>query len=593
MKINQINTFNTPQKTALKTQNKAENNTLKQSEYSSCDIKSNYNLAFMGLFNSTPVFKDARVTSSTIEMVPNKEYLINEDSVLTVADSLIDLSSSEIKTRISALANGTHLIIGREAYAPSGLTPRVSRQHLRISRAKNGQLTACDLGSMNKSKILPNLITPDTSKPFTLQGGKSYVLPVNSYIKINETQINLENYRKEISKLKKGEEFLIGRDTDCQIQVSGNDISRKHASIQKFGNLILVKDLHSTNGTKFIGISLAKNQDFTDDYSNISEIKNLRKGIKTKVPNNSQLYLGSNFTIDLRNKNILELLDEKSVVKIGRSLDCDIIVPEFYACVSREHLILTKVGDEITATDLNSKNATQVVPAKKVKAFYNGANNIQLSQANIGDCYLLSTIYALSRNEIGAQILENMVKVDENGNYIVTFYNRSPILVAPDELDGQKSNEKEKRSVSGDLGVKAIERAYAKMLNHFRNNGQTMFMKIDEGGFPSNALKDLCGMKFKNHIVALTNIPELQRGITVLGRENYIINCTTPNCAPNKKFVDPEKRFIKSHAYSVGNINRDYKTIEIINPHNTKIRDIISWDEFSKYFDNIYVAKTC
>ena len=120
-----------------------------------------------------------------------------------------------------------------------------------------------------------------------------------------------------------------------------------------------------------------------------------------------------------------------------------------------------------------------------------------------------------------------------------------------------------------------------------------MFMKIDQGGFPSTALKDLCGMKFKNNIVATTNIPELLRGITILGRENYIVSCTTPNTGKYGRFVDKERRFIKSHAYSVGNINRDRKTIEIINPHNTKIRDIITWDEFSKHFDNIYVAKTC
>ena len=49
--------------------------------------------------------------------------------------------------------------------------------------------------------------------------------------------------------------------------------------------------------------------------------------------------------------------------------------------------------------------------------------------------------------------------------------------------------------------------------------------------------------------------------------------------------MDKKYRFIGEHAYSVGNIDAQNRLIEIINPHNTKKSEVISWDEFKQYFD--------
>lgn len=58
-----------------------------------------------------------------------------------------------------------------------------------------------------------------------LAGGKKWLLPVDTY------------------------PFIIGRGTDCDLQISSRHISKHHAEINKFGSTITVRDLGSTNGT--------------------------------------------------------------------------------------------------------------------------------------------------------------------------------------------------------------------------------------------------------------------------------------------------------------------------------------------------------
>ena len=597
MKIRFINNENIINVPATQKEEKAKNVECKKVQNSCSSLLSNYNIAFSGLFGlkkEEPIFADARKTSITLPMMPQKEYLIEQDAVLSLGGAIVDLHSPEYKNKIDTLQNGESFIIGRAGYGGSTLLSYVSKEHIKITKKKNGQITACDLNSKNGSYIRTNLIfLTEQQGPKSLEAGKNYIIPINSYVVIGNTTLDFEKIRKNIEALKDGEFITIGRGQNNSIVINDNSVSQSHLKIEKYGDCMAIKDLHSTNGTRLVGASPTQKAEFEEDYSHIYDKTSLKRGVKTKIPNNSQLYLGNNFTIDVRNQNILKVLEEKGTVKIGRSPYCDIVVPEFYSSVSREHLVLSKVENEIVATDLNSRNATEVIPANKVKAFYNGANNIELSQANIGDCYLLSTIYSLSRNNLGAQILENMVQVDKDGNYIVTFYNRSPIVVRPDELDGQTRKSDKKNSVSGDLGVKAIERAYAKMLLPFSGIGPTMFLNIDNGGYPSNALKDLAGIDSKKHTVRKTDINALFTSLIYSGRDNFIITCTTPNIAKYDKYVDKQGRFIKNHAYSIGSIDINKQTVEIINPHNTKVSNVISWKEFESLFDYIYTAQSC
>ncbi len=185
-----------------------------------------------------------------------------------------------------------------------------------------------------------------------------------------------------------------------------------------------------------------------------------------------------------------------------------------------------------------------------------------------------------------------MVSVDSLGNYLVKFNNYPTIYVRPDELDGQKNSEgKQKISVSGDLGIKAIERAYAKMIKS-PCPGETMFMNIDAGGCSDNALKKLTGINSAQYEPKKTDIFALFDKIAKKGIKNYIITCSTPDKGFYNGYVDIHKKFISQHSYAIEYIDAQNRRVGIINPHNTHYTYDISWNEFKKYFDRLYVAET-
>ncbi|MCH8830076.1 MAG: FHA domain-containing protein [Planctomycetes bacterium] len=51
-----------------------------------------------------------------------------------------------------------------------------------------------------------------------------------------------------------GEEAVIGRDDDCQVRLTSQEISRRHCRIVMTGETIVVTDLGSRNGTKVNGV---------------------------------------------------------------------------------------------------------------------------------------------------------------------------------------------------------------------------------------------------------------------------------------------------------------------------------------------------
>lgn len=62
------------------------------------------------------------------------------------------------------------------------------------------------------------------------------------------------NYEYELIK----DEILIGRVAECDVQLNGQSISRKHARIFKEGPFYFVEDLNSTNGTILNGIKISE-----------------------------------------------------------------------------------------------------------------------------------------------------------------------------------------------------------------------------------------------------------------------------------------------------------------------------------------------
>ncbi len=564
------------------------------------------NLSFKGesLLNAQTLLTD-------INMIPYQEYLIDENTVFESSGFKIDLASEDLQNRIKYLRANESLIIGNEAIRTRNMPNTISRRHLRISKNRYGELSACDLNSLNGTKIKANIQTiyPNQGKQ-KLESGQYYLLPKNAVISAYNEKIHLSNYGNKINSLAPNEKLIIGRSQDADIVIDNQFVSSKHIELRKFADKVLVKDLHSTNGTSFEYCEQTPqpfpiiNQMYfrpngemviaeppANDYRYTKTVTRLKKHLPTKIPQDCQISLGKHFCIDIRNKNILKLLNERGRIEIGRNSTNDIIIDGFYDDASRKHLILERRGNDILATDISSTE-TDIIPKNQIKAFPNGVNDLVFGQSNIGDCYLLSTLYALSITPEGRKYIEKMVSVDDNGNYIVNFYDSfMQISVAPEDLDGQKMGLSEKRSVCGALGLRAIERAYGRMIRPPREEEMTLFADIDEGGWPENALKKMTGLKSKVHNLKRTNIYQTLYNICSNGFYNHVLTCSTPNNGQYNGCVDPQLRFIKNHAYGIKHIDDRNQTIEIVNPHNTKNSITINWNEFSQYFDYLNVAK--
>ena len=250
-----------------------------------------------------------------------------------------------------------------------------------------------------------------------------------------------------------------------------------------------------------------------------------------------------------------------------------------------------KYGD-IYAQDLESTNGSIMVPRKYVQPFYFGADKLEFAQANIGDCYLLASVYALSRNPQGAKILENMIKTDQQGNYIVTFNDGEVEIVKPDELDGQTYENKEKYSVSSSLAVKALERAYAKKIREDEYSGKTLHMNIDDGGHTWEAIEELSGFKSKKYHSLTCNLADILKKVSEEeNQENIILTCSTPSITKHGNYADKDHIFPKQHAYAILNNDAINKKVTIVNPHNTKEPITITWEDFAKIFSRLCVTK--
>lgn len=65
-----------------------------------------------------------------------------------------------------------------------------------------------------------------------------------------ELDLSSPQIQSRLKNLKDGETLTIGREGDIVVGANNDNISRKHLTIEKYGNEIIVKDI-STNGTKF------------------------------------------------------------------------------------------------------------------------------------------------------------------------------------------------------------------------------------------------------------------------------------------------------------------------------------------------------
>ena len=190
------------------------------------------------------------------------------------------------------------LVVGKGPEANVKLeNDRISRNHLQLVYNKEGSLHVTDLNSTNGTFL----------NGFKLNPGEDKILKPKDKLQlagVNGILILIERARKDIvssdqtdifDKLRSKKQVTIGRNSDCDIVLDSETVSRYHATIRDIGNgIFTIKDLGSRNGT-FINGSKAK-------------------GI-VKISLSDKIYIGKH-QLSLKGK-VKDLSEELAITAIG------------------------------------------------------------------------------------------------------------------------------------------------------------------------------------------------------------------------------------------------------------------------------------
>lgn len=159
--------------------------------------------------------------------------------------------------------------------------------------------------------------------------------------------------------------ITIGRNQNCDISIQNSHISGSHAQlIHNLNNELYIVDLNSTNGTYIDNQRISPNVPYPISSGNKIQFSKDGKLILTFDPDKYSSgvipkFENPNLRGDiLGSTNILEKLNSKSKIIIGRNPECDVVLPLDQQSISRKHASIEKKGDSYILTDLGSSNGT-------------------------------------------------------------------------------------------------------------------------------------------------------------------------------------------------------------------------------------------
>ncbi|MCB0641183.1 MAG: FHA domain-containing protein [Phaeodactylibacter sp.] len=165
--------------------------------------------------------------------------------------------------------------------------------------------------------------------------------------------------------------YDLGRNEACHITINAQKISRNHLSTVFQGGKVFVRDNDSSNGTAIQGQPLQAQEMHPitqDTYIDLSqgeitlylelELAEVQQPVPAAQPKRVSIKADPSNSQQLQGTQILELLNERGEIVIGRAPDCDLVLPSLM--VSRKHAVLKKEASGITLQDQNSTNGTFV-----------------------------------------------------------------------------------------------------------------------------------------------------------------------------------------------------------------------------------------
>lgn len=159
--------------------------------------------------------------------------------------------------------------------------------------------------------------------------------------------------------------IVIGKSDNCEVYINSSIVSKQHAQlVHNLNNELFLIDLGSTNGTYINGRKIQSGVPYPISENDLVEFTSSGSVKLVFNPDDYSSSKASKKTPELSDSgaiigttDIIEKIQLKGKVIIGRGSDCDIILPEQQS-ISRRHASIEKKGNHYILSDLDSLNGT-------------------------------------------------------------------------------------------------------------------------------------------------------------------------------------------------------------------------------------------
>lgn len=232
----------------------------------------------------------------------------------------------------------------------------------------------------------------------------------------------------------------------------------------------------------------------------------------------------------------------------------------------------------------------------------NGKIDEAFKQGSTGDCWLLASIKAIASRSKGLQILNDSVKVNNDGSVIVTLKGvNKTYTISKEELESNI------QFSSGDGDVRALEIAVNKYFEEERGVNNNLDIT---GGFAFVAYEILTGKSVEeSKIVKVTprDVDTLD-GVEQEHLGQRLMNCTlitdemidefnnknkvftvSATCNKKRRTLDSsssEQVLQTNHAYAI--IRSDSNYVYLVDPHNSDSELKVTREEFKEFFNRLH-----
>ncbi|MEK7608848.1 MAG: hypothetical protein AAB495_04690 [Patescibacteria group bacterium] len=247
-----------------------------------------------------------------------------------------------------------------------------------------------------------------------------------------------------------------------------------------------------------------------------------------------------------------------------------------------------------------------------------------LKQQNVGDCYIVAAIHAMSSSPHFEMICRSSMERLPDGSWKVRVPFMSEdgeiITITPEELLPQKNKQFLRRRkgegvlpdlrmklapVKGKEGLRVLEAAAIK-----RKFGSVDRLAADRGGFGDDVLLSLGGDNFIQYNVSSAvlnqedkweypglssldgrNMAYLDHYLENFDPEVHIATASTKHGVGGPagfyKVEGAAKLLAAGHAYSISSVDKEKRTVKIANPWNTSRPIELTFDQFKKSFSGL------